>query len=490
MTSVNTNDLRVENAKNLVASLPNATYAFIAKPTEWSTGDDTPPTPTNNINEFNDVYNQMLSMVKVTSAGVYHMIPRITWTSGLTYDIYRHDYSSTNPSNSGSKGLYSSLYYVINSSNDVYVCLFNNNNSTSTVEPRNTGDSPFYTSDGYQWLRVYNITSAAVNNYATSTLMPITSSEVVSTTAGAVYTVIIGTPGNNYTSSPAGVVNQIPHYYCNISGDGTGAVAKVTVGGVGDGDAASTITNIEVVRSGSGYSYATLDFVAGRVYESLADLDQDVNGLNPLGDGTFTSTAIIGPPGGWGTDLVRELGGTRVGVFASLNYDTEDFLADVTFRQVGLMKNVTSSQSNPTTIAAYYGVAVSDLGGVADFEVGETIRQPVTVDGESKFAYGLVVGWDSENSVIRYIQDPKLHTDTDENLYALGGNGYITGMTSGKIVEPNQDFIGVNGDQTFATGYAAPEVTKFSGQMVYLSNITPVLRGVTQTEKVSIIISY
>lgn len=490
MATVNTNDLRVENAKNLVSSLPNDTYSFISKPTVWEAGDDTPPTPTNNIDEFNDVYNQMLSMVKVTSGNVWHMIPRTSWTSGLIYDIYRHDYSSTNPSHSGSKSLYNSVYYVINSSNDVYVCLFNNNNSASTVEPRNTGSTPFYTSDGYQWLRLYNVTSSAISNFSTGTLIPIMDNQVVTTTNGAVYTVIIGTAGNNYTSSPAGVVNQIPFYYCNIVGDGTGAVAKVTVGGVDDGSAASTITNIEVVRNGSGYTCAILDFVAGRVYESLADLDEGVNGLNPLGDGSFTSTVIISPQGGWGTDLVRELGGTRVGVFSSLNYDTSDFLADVTYRRVGLMKDIVTAQESPTTVAAYYGVAVTDLGGVGNFEIGETIRQPVTIDGESKFAIGQIVGWDRTDQVIRYIQDPKLHTDSDGTLYPLQGNGYITGLTTNKIVEPNESFSQENGGQTFDAGYALPEVTKFSGSMVYLSNISPVLRTSTQSEKVSFIISY
>lgn len=490
MATVNTRDLRVENAKNLLAALPNDTYAFIAKPTEWESGDDTPPTPKNNVAEFNDVYNQMLSMVKVTAGDVFPMIRRVSWTSGLTYDIYRHDYSSTNTSNSGARNLYDAIYYVINSNNDVYVCLFNNNNSTSTVEPRNTGDSPFYTSDGYQWLRVYNITSASISNYTTSLLMPVTSSEVVDTTDGAVYTVIIDTPGENYTASPSGVVNNLPFYYCNIVGDGSGAVAKVTVGGVDAGNQAGTITKIEVVRVGSGYSYATLDFTANRVYESLADLDEQVNGLNPLGDGTFSSTVIIGPQGGWGTDLSRELGATRVGVFSSLNYDISDFLADVTFRQVGLMKDVVSPQGSPTTIAAYYGLAVINLGGSPVYEIGETIKQPVTVDGETKLAFGQVVGWDSENQVVRYFQDPKLHADSDGNLYRFTGDGYVTGLTTNKITEPNDEFSEENGGQTFTAGYAAPEVTRFSGEMIYLANIPPVLRGVTQTEKVSIIIAF
>ena len=124
------------------------------------------------------------------------------------------------------------------------------------------------------------------------------------------------------------------------------------------------------------------------------------------------------------------------------------------------------------------------------FLVGETIRQSVEVNGVQRLALGKVIGWSRDDNVIRYIQDPKIHADVDGNLYAFAGNGYINGMTSNKIVEPDTDFNGDNGDQTFGGGYASPEVAKFSGTMVYLSNISPVLRGATQTEKVSIIISY
>ena len=96
---------------------------------------------------------------------------------------------------------------------------------------------------------------------------------------------------------------------------------------------------VRVVRPGSGYTYATLDFTAGSVYASLADLDADINGLDPRGDGTFLSTVIINPPNGWGHDIGRQLGATTAGVFSSFNYNLSDFFPDTTFRQIGILQN-------------------------------------------------------------------------------------------------------------------------------------------------------
>ena len=144
--------------------------------------------------------------------------------------------------------------------------------------------------------------------------MPIQENDVVVSTDGAISTVIIENPGNEFSTNPIGAPNSIPFYYCGIDGDGTGAVAKVTVTG-------QVVTKVEVVRAGSGYTFATLNFTANNTFESLSDYDTNTNPLNPLGDGTLRTTVIIPPPGGWGTDLQRELGGTRVGVFSSLDYD-------------------------------------------------------------------------------------------------------------------------------------------------------------------------
>ena len=43
---------------------------------------------------------------------------------------------------------------------------------------------------------------------------------------------------------------------------------------------------------------------------------------------------------------------------------------------------------------------------------------------------------------------------------------------------------------TFTDGYIVPEITKYSGELIYLTNISPILRRPTQNEKITLIISY
>ena len=169
MVAVNQNDLRVKNAENLIESLldNDNSYVFLGRPAQWESditipvvprqkvGEMSPPYPENNWRDFYRTWDQMLSMKKVSN--VYHMLPRVSWTSGVVYDMYRHDYNQFNRSFSNAQNLYDSVFFVINQNRQVYVCLDNNKGEQSIVEPQNTTDEPFYTSDGYQWLRMYEI---------------------------------------------------------------------------------------------------------------------------------------------------------------------------------------------------------------------------------------------------------------------------------------------------------------------------------------------
>ena len=161
MASLTTNDLRITNAKNFVNYLKTGdpSYMFIGRPIPWESdintvkprvtaGDMSPPYPENNWKDYYTIWNHMLGMNKIEDNEIHHMIPRITWTSGAVYDMYRHDYSEYLTSFTNAKNLYNAKFVVISQNNNVYACLDNNYITPSTVEPLSDFDEPFYTSDG------------------------------------------------------------------------------------------------------------------------------------------------------------------------------------------------------------------------------------------------------------------------------------------------------------------------------------------------------
>lgn len=296
MATTSMNQLRVLNAQNLKDSLRTRGYLFIAKRDTWD-NETSPPTPDNSVKEELILKQDMLDMQPVIQNNCNIMVRRVNWRTGASYDIYRHDYNKENTSLSGAANLYDASFYVYASNRHVYVCLDNNNNSISTVEPSDLGADSFYTSDGYQWMRMFEI-PISLSNHVTSTMVPITNVKVNHKAAGSIQTVVIENPGNAYVSG---------EYYCKIDGDGTGAVAQVTV-------VSERITKIRIIRQGVDYTYGTLVLEKDKVYGTLVDLDNDANKIDPRGDSRFRSTAIISPAGGWGTNVANELGATTLNV--------------------------------------------------------------------------------------------------------------------------------------------------------------------------------
>lgn len=501
MATVNTNDLRIASAKNLISSIngpsPDVdayTYLFIGRPYQWgdvldeSIDDLNPPVYQNNIQDYNKAHHQMVSLKRIFDNKVFGMIKKYTWTSGTIYDMYRHDYSIRNTSASGSSNLYNSKFYTINSTYDVYVCLFNGTSpntpggTISSIEPMGTTIDPFTTSDGYQWLYLYSIPEA-IRSYATNNLIPIIQSEDEPVVTGEINTIIINSRGTNYTSSPSGISNDIPYYFCNVTGDGSGCVARVAIslGGV---------DSVEVVRRGQGYTRATLVFKSGQVYKSLEDLDANINALNPLGNNNFNSTCIISPFSGWGKDLAKQLGATSIGIFGDIAFDESDFVNDMEFRQLGIIQNFEYSDiqyKNNPTLSAHHAVLVSTTG--LNYQYMEQIAQTTTTGGVTRIAKGAVIGWDSSNNILRYIQDPDIHADTNGAMYPFNATNPIIGSASSATGTVIEDSIDVGG-LVFVAGFSLPEINKFTGDIIYISNLQPVQRDENQTESIGIIINY
>lgn len=503
MPTIQTHDFRVENARNYIESLygdgENASYMFIAKPTPWE-NENRPPEPVNNLTSFFDVYHQMLSMKRILGKDCFHMIRRYTWQSGTTYDMYRHDYSVSNPSFTKATKLNDCIWYVINQNNDLYVCLDNNLNQPSIVEPRNQTFDPFFTSDGYQWMRLFTIESTVMFDYSTNAYIPITTDganlDNYVRTEGEILTVVINNRGDNYTVNPGGVPNAVQEYYCKVVGDGEGAVASVRVipPPVNNPEIGQGVGAVRIVRPGKGYSYATLDFTAGRVYTTLQDLDEDRNGLDPRGDGTFRSTVIINPPNGWGYDLPRQLFGYTVGVFSRFDYTLTDFFPDVEFRQLGILQNPETNVNvaeKADTLSGVFAFKVEEIEGQPDFILGETIYQQVfdAELGKTFTAKGIIVGYDEGESIMRYIQIPSEHVDNDGVLYQFQAGYFIHGLESKKVVETTYATGSITG-LYFDNGFADTEVKRYSGMMTYLSNIPPIKREPTQTERIALLIHF
>ena len=528
MATVTQNDLRIRNAHNMVLHLSNESepcYMFIGRPEPWMSmiennprprmmmGDESVPYPENNWEDFYRTWDQMLTLRKILSKDVFHMIPRNSWTSGATYDMYRHDYSEFLRSFSNAQNIYNALFFVVSRTNNVYVCLDNNQGSPSLMEPLSESSEPFYTSDGYQWLRIYTVGFYEQTEHSSNNFIPITNDNVNNRTPGAVYTVIVDSRGNDYVPSAFNELYELDHCYCHISGDGTGAVAKVTII---DG----RIFQVRVVRSGQGYTRAKLDFKPNKVYNSLLDLDNNRNGFNPRGNSAFQSTVIISPPGGWGTDveeekiltLAKQLGGTRVGVYSRFGHNTEDYIEQGTFRQLGVLDELVYADSTidpPATMSVMKAVVVTEPINTQNIEfvVGETIHQIHVDENDPAIihtAKGMVVGWDDmpvpevasdkKYQLIRYIQDPETHADIDGNLYLFEGDAMIVGESSKKEAAPNLSFgLPVKekmDDMFFYSGYSVDEVVKYSGNMLYMTNLNPITRVTTQSERVSFILSY
>ena len=189
MSAIITDQLRILNAKEFVASVAstaNSYYSFVGLPNPTdvsSTWDTDPPDPRDNFDEENNYWDTMIALKKIGSSDIKQVIRKVTWTSGITYDMYRHDIKAENPSKpSNSITIYDANYYVMNSDYRVYICLQNGTNPENTsgrasldeptftdLEPREAGTS----GDGYIWKYLYTISPSDIIKFDSTEFMPV-----------------------------------------------------------------------------------------------------------------------------------------------------------------------------------------------------------------------------------------------------------------------------------------------------------------------------
>ena len=521
MSAIITDQLRILNAKNFVAGIASTTnsyYTFVGLPnatniqSNWNVN---PPAPKDSFNEENDYWDSAITFRRIFKGDVRQVIRRISWRSGITYDMYRHDISRSNPAkSSGSTNLYSSNYYAMNSDYRVYICLKNGSSpenpsgrpsldepTFTDLEPREAGTS----GDGYIWKYLYTIRPSDIVKFDSTNFIPVpqdweTSTENESirnnaSTSGQIKIVTVenrgvglGTANRTYSRVP-------------IKGDGSGAEATIVI------NSESKVDTVTVSNGGSGYTYGTIDLVGGGV---------------PTGSTSPIFNVIIPPQGGHGYDIYRELGAYNVLIYSRYDSNVEsDLIIGNEFARIGIVENPKAYNSEQILASdTASGVGALKLKGPGS----DTVKIPAdsfitqTV-GLGSTAVGRVISYDNSTGVLKYWQDRTLvgfNSDGSLNTspsYGFNLHKFTASPTSGGSVTINSSVASLEIDTNFGTtsnpgvstvinsrtyylgqqfisGISNPEIKKYSGNIIYVDNRPSITRSTNQKEDIKVILQF
>ena len=516
MAAIITDQIRILNAKNFVAGISTSTnsyYSFVgltdptAIQSDW---DDDPPSPIDNFTNHNDFWDTAIALKKINATDVKQVVKKNSWTSGTTYDYYRADYSITNPpKHAQGTSLYSSNYFVLNSDFRVYICL---KNGTSPEQPdgKPSLDEPTFTDlepkvagtsgDGYIWKYLYTIKPSELVKFDSTEYMPVPSdwatgsdNSAVRDNAvdGGIKVVVIqdrgvglGTANRTYTRVP-------------IKGDGRGAECTVVV------NADQQIGSIDITNQGSGYTFGTVDIVAG--------------GL-PRPDSYPQLDVVIPPTGGHGSDIYKELGATNALIYSRIENDSEnpDFITGNQIARIGILENPkafgSSSKLTLDKASAAYAMRLTGTGySSATFTADAIITQTT---GTGVTAIGKVISYEQTTGVLKYWQDRTMAgfttvgAATTTPIYGFNADRFTADVSDGGSVNItggsislgiNTSFDGLSTSinnktyylgQTFTSGLSNPEVKKYSGNMLYIDHRPAITRSSNQKEDIKVILQF
>ena len=498
MPAIITNKFRLNNAEQFQESFSESAatvyylgigraqnFGTITRPdarTDYEGTETAPSTPGDSVlNEFKN-FDDLLAAKKITGSDISFCIPRRNWTTGTTYDIYRHDYeefitgstTTRQTANSGATTVFDSTFYVLTADRNVYKCLDNDGDTASTVEPTGTGTSIITTGDGYKWKYMYTLSAAQQANFLSTDFMAVATNSTVAAAAvdGALDTVRIKTAGSSYTVSgggTSGTITAVP-----IRGDGSGGICSVVL-------TSGAVTAVTVTTAGTGYTSG---------YIRNADILAATN-AGGAGSGAELDVIIL-PKGGHGKNAIEELGGFFVMLNTSLegteSSNSGDFTAANDFRKISLIKdpqNAAGSAASATTLRGTYAVKIAASPTPGTFTPDEEINKASTG------AVGIVVEWDSTNKILYYVQTRHndAGADSNGNVTAFSGANVITGQASSATGTPDASTQTVN-NVSFTSGYSAPELKHDSGDLLYVENRTKITRATDQTENIKLIIEF
>ena len=251
-----------------------------------------------------------------------------------------------------------------------------------------------------------------------------------------------------------------------ISGDGQAANARATVNATG------SINAVTVVAGGNNYSNATITVISN---------GSQANSYNPT---VATLTPIIGPAGGHGSDAVKELGGFYVLTNARLEYsESNNFTTNNDFRKVGMLAQPKYANGDFATAS----VVDQATTVVLTSWNGTQYKADELVTGATSGATGRVIDFTGNNTLRLSDIIPAGNSTT------AGYNGIYGYFTNTEVIAANTGGNGGSGASATANGSGAVtggDLTRFSGDILYVENRSPVTRAADQIEDVKLIIEF
>ena len=251
-----------------------------------------------------------------------------------------------------------------------------------------------------------------------------------------------------------------------ISGDGQGGNARATVNSTG------AINAVTMVAGGNNYSNATITVISN---------GSQANSYNPT---AATLTPVIGPAGGHGSDAVKELGGVYVMTNARLEYsESNNFTTNNDFRKVGLLaqpKLANGSFASASVVDQATTIVLTSWNGT-------TFAADELVTGATSGATGRVVDFTGNNTLRLTDIIPAGNSTT------AGYNGIHGYFTNSEVIAANTTGAGGSGASATANGNGSitgGDLQRFSGDIIYVENRSPVTRASDQIEDVKLIIEF
>jgi hypothetical protein len=416
-------------------------------------------------------------------------------------------------------------FYVRNTRDQVFKCLFNNSYANSTIEPTIDIDGQLpenafiQTADGYKWKYMYTIPPGLKQKFFTNKWMPVVSDPAVTAAAtdgridivnvlwggsghvqggnsntaailsvtgtdgaganlyakvvnGSIESVTILNGGNNYTRGTV-VVNDLDRLgtlqlagTVNVSGAVvTGNASNLTyfVGNVKTNDIITVDGESRNVVTVVNSTYLTVNTAFSNMNSQIAVVTRS----NAVFD------IQIGPHGGHGSDPVTELRAHSLMITVELN-DTENDtipISDSTntfdFNQVGILQDPLVANgaffANATNYRLSTRLLIADPG-ITNFRDDETVYLGSEI--EVATAVANVAHWSPGDNYL-YINNIT-GTFTAQQI--------IKGVTSGASVPILE--------------IANSDIRTFSGDVIYAENRTNVVRKDNQIDQIKIVLSF